>query len=180
MPLAVSSALRATELRSAAAAAAMSDRDSFAPAAAARPGAEAEKVLPVHESDAADVKIVAGPAFASTFQEEDFWTRNGLNLRSFQRRHYGAGVVELDRAMKTRHLHMIAIGGSIGAGFFVGSGGALSKGVSVVAACAALRLADAVRQGPASVLICFCVVGFMVFNVGASLAPLFVCERVCE
>jgi amino acid transporter len=32
--------------------------------------------------------------------------------------------------MKTRHLHMIAIGGSIGAGFFVGSGGALAKGVS--------------------------------------------------
>ena len=57
-------------------------------------------------------------------------TRNGLNLKSFQRRPKGGPLVVLDKSMKTRHLHMIAIGGSIGAGFFVGSGGALNKGVS--------------------------------------------------
>jgi amino acid transporter len=63
---------------------------------------------------------------------EDFMTRNGLNLKSFQRRPkpVDGGMVILDKSMKTRHLHMIAIGGSIGAGFFVGSGGALRKGVS--------------------------------------------------
>ncbi|KAJ6438238.1 amino-acid permease inda1 [Purpureocillium lavendulum] len=130
----------------------MSDKGSSAPSAGGPGGIE--KVLPMHEPDATDSKVVGGEAFAATFQEEDFWTRNGLNAKSFQRRHYGRGIVELDRAMKTRHLHMIAIGGSIGAGFFVGSGGALAKG------------------GPASVLLCFCIVGFMVFNVVFALGEL--------
>jgi amino acid transporter len=61
--------------------------------------------------------------------QEDFMTRNGLNLKSFQRRPQSGPMVMLDKSMKTRHLHMIAIGGSIGAGFFVGSGGAFNKGV---------------------------------------------------
>ena len=63
-------------------------------------------------------------------EKEDFMTRNGLNLKSFQRRPAGEQN-ELDKSMKTRHLHMIAIGGSIGAGFFVGSGNALRQGVSL-------------------------------------------------
>ncbi|KAH7145490.1 amino acid permease/ SLC12A domain-containing protein [Dactylonectria estremocensis] len=89
-------------------------------------------------------------------REKDFLTRNGLNLRSFQRRDYGTGEVELDRSMKKRHLHMIAIGGSIGAGFFVGSGSAFVKG------------------GPGSVLICFSIAGIMIFNVVHALGELAV------
>ncbi|PHH88421.1 hypothetical protein CDD83_7549 [Cordyceps sp. RAO-2017] len=132
----------------------MSDRDSSFAAAAA--GAAGEKAFVGPEGGAADTKVDASPAFASTFQEEDTWTRYGLSLKSFQKRYYGRGVVELDRTMKTRHLHLIAIGGSIGAGFFVGSGSALSKG------------------GPASILICFSIVGFMVFNIVFALGELAV------
>jgi amino acid transporter len=62
-------------------------------------------------------------------EQESFMTRNGMNLKSFQRRPADGSMVSFDKSMKTRHLHMIAIGGSIGAGFFVGSGGAFNKGV---------------------------------------------------
>ncbi|KAF1974070.1 amino-acid permease inda1 [Bimuria novae-zelandiae CBS 107.79] len=87
-------------------------------------------------------------------EREDFMTRNGLNLKSFQRR--PIDQVDLDKSMKPRHLHMIAIGGSIGAGFFVGSGGALSGG------------------GPASVTIDFALMGIMIFNVVYALGELAV------
>ena len=58
--------------------------------------------------------------------------------------------------MKPRHLNMIAIGGSIGAGFFVGSGSALTSG------------------GPGSLFICFLITGVMIFNVVYALGELAV------
>jgi len=89
---------------------------------------------------------------------EDFRTRNGLNLKSFQRRPVAEGDIidSLDRSMKGRHLQMIAIGGSIGAGFFVGSGGALRQG------------------GPGWVLIDFLIIGIMMFNTVYALGELAV------
>ncbi|KAH6971828.1 amino acid permease-domain-containing protein [Ilyonectria sp. MPI-CAGE-AT-0026] len=90
------------------------------------------------------------------YEQESFATRNGLNLNSFKRRDYGHGLVEMDRKMKPRHLHMIAIGGSIGAGFFVGSGGALYKG------------------GPGSLFVDFMIIGIMMFNVVFALGELAV------
>ncbi|KAE8152561.1 amino acid transporter [Aspergillus avenaceus] len=51
----------------------------------------------------------------------------------------------LQRSLKGRHLQMIAIGGSIGTGLFVGSGSVLSTG------------------GPASVLIAYALIGVMLY-----------------
>ncbi|KAG5972854.1 Amino-acid permease inda1 [Claviceps cyperi] len=89
-------------------------------------------------------------------QHEDFMTRTGLSLESFKKAHYGTGYVELERPMSARHLNMIAIGGSIGAGFFVGSGSALSKG------------------GPGTLFVDFLIIGIMMFNVVYALGELAV------
>lgn len=93
---------------------------------------------------------------ADEIAQEPLMTRLGLTFDSFKPRAYGKGIVELDRSMKTRHLHMIAIGGSIGAGFFVGSGSALSTG------------------GPGSLLIDFLIIGIMMFNVVYALGEMAV------
>jgi len=112
----------------------------------------------VHEKGA-----IAAPTYSETGEVQDQWrnresfmTRNGLNFKSFQRRPDDVKGVALDKSMKTRHLHMIAIGGSIGAGFFVGSGSALYKG------------------GPGSLFLDFSIIGVMIFNVVYALGELAV------
>ncbi|KAL2814258.1 amino acid permease/ SLC12A domain-containing protein [Aspergillus granulosus] len=116
-------------------------------------GAEEPKKGPADvESSPAPPPAYVQDGQIHSYQEEDFMTRNGLNFKSFTRR--PADQVELPRSMKTRHMHMIAIGGSIGAGFFVGSGGALSTG------------------GPGSLFLDFLIIGVMIFNVVYALGEL--------
>ncbi|ODA76924.1 hypothetical protein RJ55_07440 [Drechmeria coniospora] len=60
----------------------------------------------------------------------------------------------LNRALKSRHLQFIAIGGTIGTGLFLGTGSALAK------------------AGPASLLIAFIFVGLVVYSVMVALAEM--------
>ncbi|KAF2456145.1 amino-acid permease inda1 [Lineolata rhizophorae] len=78
----------------------------------------------------------------------------GCTPESFKRRTDADALNQLNHSLKKRHLHMIAIGGSIGAGLFVGSGSALSRG------------------GPASLLLDFAIIGIMMFNVVYALGEL--------
>jgi amino acid transporter len=62
----------------------------------------------------------------------------------------------LVRNLHGRHMQMIAIGGAIGAGLFVGSGGALSKG------------------GPGALVICFMIIGVSILMMMQALGELAV------
>ena len=54
---------------------------------------------------------------------------------------------DLHRTLKARHLSMIALGGALGSGLLITTGSALAKG------------------GPAAILICYCLIGFIVLLV---------------
>lgn len=124
--------------------------------APAAPKAGGDEIHAHYSTDSPTHGVGQHKSVADAVAEEPFMTRLGLTLDSFKPRDYGHGIVELERSMKSRHLHMIAIGGSIGAGFFVGSGSALSTG------------------GPASLLIDFLIIGIMMFNVVYALGEMAV------
>ncbi|KAG8905466.1 hypothetical protein FRB99_008907 [Tulasnella sp. 403] len=104
--------------------------------------------------------------------KESQWTRLGLSAESFKRApgpikrqadenlsEKGAASAEretplLPEKFKPRHLKMMAVGGSIGTGLFIGTGSALARG------------------GPLGVLIGWVVMGFMLFNVMQAMAEL--------
>ncbi|KAM3421363.1 hypothetical protein BST61_g1760 [Cercospora zeina] len=114
--------------------------------------------IEVEKGHAPDVKTSSGSSqdgeVFGEYREPRLMTRLGLSAESFKRRNASDKHNQLNKTMKPRHLNMIAIGGSIGAGLFVGSGSALSRG------------------GPASLLICFGLIGIMIFNVVHALGEL--------
>ncbi|KAL1956608.1 hypothetical protein VTO42DRAFT_6955 [Malbranchea cinnamomea] len=108
--------------------------------------------LPAYTNEEADKVIHEGTVEGQA--QLSFWTRMGCTVESFKRRTNVDKHNQLNQTLKSRHLHMIAIGGSIGAGLFVGSGGALQTG------------------GPAALIIAFMIIGFMMFNVVFALGEL--------
>ncbi|CAG8394371.1 unnamed protein product [Penicillium salamii] len=68
----------------------------------------------------------------------------------------GSSQRALRRDLKSRHMQMIALGGAIGSGYFVSTGGALESG------------------GPASVFICYTIVGIMMMCTVQALAEMAV------
>lgn len=127
-----------------------------------------------HQLDTMDIKMV-------DFKEEEVVQREQKErgiitrmLHSFKRQEPKSTVAidldpessipragdtsQLHRKLKGRHIQMIAIGGAIGAGLFIGSGKALANG------------------GPGAVVLDFGLIGFMLFctvNALGELATLF-------
>ncbi|GJN89896.1 hypothetical protein Rhopal_002885-T1 [Rhodotorula paludigena] len=102
--------------------------------------------------------------------QESIWTRLGLSLESYKRAPGATAGLEvaggnadplksnvnpmLQQKMKPRHLQMIAVGGSIGTGLFIGSGQALRNG------------------GPLGILIAWLIIGVMLINVTQALGEM--------
>uniref|UniRef100_A0A060SZX9 ARAD1C04070p n=1 Tax=Blastobotrys adeninivorans TaxID=409370 RepID=A0A060SZX9_BLAAD len=94
--------------------------------------------------------------FVDSFKRKDVsdWQREGLTDVEIAAR--ATAEAPLARDLKGRHIQMIAIGGAIGTGLFVGSGTSLSTG------------------GPAGVLIAYLLVGSMLFCTVQALGELAV------
>ncbi|KAM0751784.1 hypothetical protein T439DRAFT_379874 [Meredithblackwellia eburnea MCA 4105] len=119
---------------------------------------------------ATEVHTRTEPAFYDP-SKESIWTRAGLSLESYKRAPGSTGGIRvagtadhdilgaeenpmLQQKMKPRHLQMIAVGGSIGTGLFVGSGQALRNG------------------GPAGIIIAWSLIGVMLINVTQALGEM--------
>lgn len=108
------------------------------------------------ESGIAEKDLGKWGRFKYSFQRADLSEFEELSLTKEEKTALALAKSPFSQALKPRHLQMIAIGGSIGTGLFVGSGKALSQG------------------GPGSLLIAFFLVGIMLYCTIQSLGELTV------
>lgn len=102
------------------------------------------------ESNSPDEDMMAKSQYDAAGTGDE--TRDGHNELREEQRYIQSD--RLNRALSARQVQMIAIGGTIGTGLFLGTGTSLSTG------------------GPASILICYAIVGAIVFVTMLSLGEM--------
>lgn len=98
--------------------------------------------------------------FKDSFKPADMRELDLMGLSDVEKAAIATANSPLLRELKSRHIQMIAIGGAIGTGLFIGSGSALATG------------------GPGAILIGFTLTGMMLFATVHALGELAVCFPV--
>ena len=95
-------------------------------------------------------------SFSRVQEEDESVSESMSSLDDIEKANLATSKEQLHRKLKNKHIQMIALGGSIGTGLLIGSGGALRSG------------------GPAALIIAWGLVGTMVFAMVHSLGELCV------
>lgn len=83
----------------------------------------------VEEANVSNYKVSRFQRFKDSWKPADFPELHDPTLTDLEKAALATARSPLQQHLKSRHLQMIAIGGSIGTGLFVGSGGSLSVSI---------------------------------------------------